>query len=217
EDDLRTRGQRARDGDPLPHSPGELARVLLLTAFQADLLDPGAGRRFPIARGDAAQHQAEGHVVEDGEPGIRAVALEDHPPVRSGAGDGRAAHEGFALGGRKEAGHDVEDGALAAAGRAEEDAELAHVRLVLDGEVHVLDGVEELAVGVHEALADALELEDVGRRRRLGRSGHHSFQAKSALLIIRIIQSVTTPMTRMTATSAKIWSTFERLPAAVIR
>jgi hypothetical protein len=63
---------------------------------------------------------------------------------------------------------------LPAARRAQEDAELAHVRLVLDGEVHVADGLEGLAVRVDERLGDVLQLQDVGVGGRA--LGHQRFQ-----------------------------------------
>ena len=44
-----------------------------------------------------------------------------------------------------------------------------------------------------------------------GSGAHREFQWKSCRLIMRMIQSVTTPMNRMTSTRAKIWSTCEPL------
>ena len=161
EDDLGLHGQGAGDGHALAHAAGELVRVLLLRAREPDLLDPGPRHRLALVPGHAAQHEPEGHVLEHGEPGVRAVALEDHAPVGPGPRDGLPAQQGLAGGGREEAGHDVQDRALAAARGPQEHAELAAAGLVRDLEVHVPDGVELLAVGVHEGLADVPELEDV--------------------------------------------------------
>ena len=99
-------------------------------------------------------------------------------------------------------------------GGPQEDAELAHVGLVLDRQVHVVDGLEGLPVGVHEGLGDVLQLQDVGVGGR--GLGHHRFQEKSCLLMIRMTTSLATPMARITMTPAKIWSTWERLPATVM-
>ena len=107
------------------------------------LVDLGLGR--------LAQLQAEGHVVVDRHVRVQGVALEDHRDVailRGDVVDDALADLEVALGDLLEAGDHPQAGGLAAAGRADQDHELA----VLDLEVEVLDGGE-----VAEALPDVIE------------------------------------------------------------
>ena len=147
------------------------------------------------SRGHPAQHQAEGHVLEHGEPGVGAVALEDHAPVGAGARDGLAAQQGLAGGGREEAGHDVEDRALAAARGAQEHPELAACRArPRTSRSTSRMAWNSLPSGFTKVFAT------FSSSRTLSCSGlrHHDFQVKSGLLTRRMIWSVTTPMTRIT-------------------
>src|SRR5712692_1052076 len=162
EDDLGLHGQRARDRHALPHASRELARILLLRALEPHFLDPRSRHPLALGPGGSSELQAEGDVVENGQPGVGAVALEDHAAVGARTRDGLAAQERLAGRGREQAGHDVEDRALPAARRAQEDAELADPRLVAHGEVDVAHGLERLAVGADEGLGEVLQLEDVG-------------------------------------------------------
>ena len=97
--------------------------------------------------GHAAVAQAVGHVVVDGHVRIERVVLEHHRDVairRLDVVDDAAADIDLAGGHRLEAGDHPQQRGLAAAGRADQHAELP----VADVEVDALDGVDAARVGL---------------------------------------------------------------------
>ncbi len=103
--------------------------------------------------GGAGLPEAERHVVLHRQVRIERVALEDHGDFAIGGGggvDAPAVDQDVARGRVLEAGDDAEQRGLAAAGGADEDAELA----VGDGEVDAPDDV-----GLAEGLGDGAEVE----------------------------------------------------------
>ena len=93
----------------------------------------------------------EGDVAHHGEPRHERVTLEHHATVERRPGDFAPVHDDRAGRGRVQAGEDVQDRGLAAAGMADDADELAF----LHAEVHALEDV-----GVIEAFGQALDLEE---------------------------------------------------------
>ena len=105
-------------------------------------------------------------VAFDREPGQQRVALEHHAAIQAGAVDFALVHEYAATGGFFQAGHHVQDGALATAGVADHADELA----LADAEVHVLE--HRRLVGT-VALAQVLDHQEVLATFSCGRGGSH--------------------------------------------
>ena len=121
--------QGAGDGDALAHAAGEGVRIVVLVAGETELGKPAAGGRFRRLAIGAEDVEAEQHVVDGRAPGHQPIALEDDADLaaqrreiaeRVDALDGDAAR--VRLG---QAGDQVEDGGLAAAGLAEQGDDLA--------------------------------------------------------------------------------------------
>ncbi len=91
-----------------------------------------ATRSSMTAGGGAGLLEAEGHVVADGEVRVERVGLEDHGDLALARAATRltppAVDQDVAGGGVLEAGDDAQKRGLAAAGGADEDAELAVAR-----------------------------------------------------------------------------------------
>ncbi|MNN07382.1 hypothetical protein D3C81_1202060 [compost metagenome] len=134
---LRLHGEGAGDTDALLHATGQFAGLLLRGGLEADHVEEaGAMLGHLLARPvRVARAHGEGDVLLHGQPGQQRVALEHHATVQAGAGDFLAGHHHPAAAGLFQAGDDVEDGALAAAGVADHADELA----LLDAEVDVLE------------------------------------------------------------------------------
>lgn len=129
----------------------------VLKPRKADGLDVPAGLLVPFRLGDALKLQTEGDVVEDRPPGEERVLLKYHPPLGPRPLDGDAVQGHLAAGGPLKAGHDPQEGRLAAAGGAEDADEL----LLPHREVDLAERLEGLALH-REALRQALDLQERG-------------------------------------------------------
>ena len=163
EDNAGFENQRACDGHALLLAAGELMRILVLVAIEADLLDEGHGGLGALGMGKghlvAVDLEAEEDVIENGEMGEGTVLLEDHAAVVGGAVDGLAVDEQFAGSGLKEAGDTVQERALAAAGRPEHGDELAFAGGMFDAESDPGEGGE-----IAEADGEVAGFDDRGGR-----------------------------------------------------
>ena len=130
-------GQGAGDADALLHAARELGRLAVGGVAQADEVEHLVGVVLDLGAGPVlvAAADGEGDVALGGEPGEQGVGLEDDGAVERRAGDLVAVHDDDAGVRRLEAGEDVEDGGLAAAGVADEGDELA----ALDAEPDVAE------------------------------------------------------------------------------
>jgi hypothetical protein len=81
--------------------------------------------RFALARGHAAQAQAQRDVGEHVQPGHQGVLLEHHATVGARTGDRAAVEQDLAARGRQEPGQAVQQRGLAAARCAQGDDEVA--------------------------------------------------------------------------------------------
>ena len=100
--------------------------------FEPHQLEHGASLDFVLVAPEALHARAEGDVVPDVEPGKQRRLLKHHPAVGAGLVDWRAVERQFAAGARLEAGEQVEQGRLAAAGRSEQGNELTVLDLQRD-------------------------------------------------------------------------------------
>ena len=82
------------------------------------------GDRPPLGPGDTPAFKAILDIVDHPHPGEHTVLLEDHAALRARAGDGRPPTRA-ARGRQQQAGHHLQKGGLAAAGRADQADELA--------------------------------------------------------------------------------------------
>ena len=155
--------ERLRDRDALLHAARELARVAVCEAFEADEARCARRRiRSRSARVHAALLEPECDVAGDRQPREQRIALEHDAAFRPGAADRRAFEQQLARARRQEAADEVEQGALAAAARADDRDELVAV----DREVDPLEGG-------HRARAGAIAHGDASRLE--ARLGHGYF------------------------------------------
>ena len=105
------------DGHPLLHTAGEFGRELVGGLGQPDQRQAAVHLGLPFAGAGTAHHPVhrQGHVLAGRLPGQQGVVLEHHHPVRSRFGHLAALHQDAAAARLGEAGHQVEQGALAAA------------------------------------------------------------------------------------------------------
>ena len=78
--------ERAGEADALAHAAGELVRILLLEAGEADLVDVVARDLLALGPRHAAQLEPEGDVAQHGRPGHQREVLEDEGALRARAG-----------------------------------------------------------------------------------------------------------------------------------
>jgi hypothetical protein len=129
---------RAAHRDPLPLPAGELARLALEQAGEAEHLRRRADAIPDLLLLQPVQPEPEAHVVVDGHVRVEGVVLEDHrhvPVLRIDLVDALAADPDLARGGLLEPGRDPQHRRLPRAGRPDQHDELA----VLDREVELLD------------------------------------------------------------------------------
>ncbi|CEI76372.1 Putative uncharacterized protein [Pseudomonas aeruginosa] len=170
--DLRLHRQRPGDRHPRLHAPGQRVRVGLGEARQADLLEAFVGASLGlVARHLAGHPQGEQHVLPYGLPWRQLVELlEHHDTVGAGRPDRLSLKADLALAGRDEAGHRLEQGRLAATGRAEQDEAIGRV----DFEADPLGGPHHARAGaVFEADSVHRQQGVGGERGRLAGGGVH--------------------------------------------
>ncbi len=152
----RVHHQRPGESDPLAHAARQLARVGVLEAVEADQVD---GRQRPLAPrpGRHAERLQPGlDVLQHREPGKEREGLEDHGHARRRPPQRPALPGHRAFGRRDQAGHDAQQRGLARTGAAQQPDDLAGAQR----EVHAVEHAQ-LALGLGEAFADALDAQDV--------------------------------------------------------
>ncbi|TXT29775.1 MAG: Phenol hydroxylase [Rhodocyclaceae bacterium] len=123
-----------------------------LEVGRAVLIDPGLGPLRPARLG------GEGDVAEHRHPRHQGVALKNDAAIQAGAFDLPAVHDDHAAAGFFEAGQNVQDGRLAAAGVTDDADELA----ALDPEVDVVENRRVLlAIGSRINLLQAFDAEEM--------------------------------------------------------
>jgi hypothetical protein len=111
----------------------------VLEAGEADHLDEPARGRFPFRQRYPLRLKTIENIPPYRQPGKQRIFLEDDAAIRSGAGNAPAVDTHLALG-VDEAADDVEQGALATAGWADDRDEFA----VLDGKVDPVQSDDRL-------------------------------------------------------------------------
>lgn len=133
EEDGRAESEGAGEGNALLFAAGELDRVVIEAAVEADAGEEIASAAATGSVRGAGEFHREKNVLLGGERRNEVVALEDEAdlapaheshPVFGEAGDIFAIEDDCARGGRIEAGEQTEEGALAAAGGAHDGREL---------------------------------------------------------------------------------------------
>src|SRR5213076_1804367 len=114
--------------DALPHAARELVRIAIGKAAETDPLQPLVSLLARV--GAAAELKPRGDVLQRRPPWHEAVGLEHVAGAAVDSGQRRAEHRHRSAARRQQAGGDVEQGALAATGRADDRDELART----DGE-----------------------------------------------------------------------------------
>ena len=124
--------QRAGDADPLVHAAGQLGGMVVLEAAQADEIDELHGAIIPLGLADALELEVEGDVVDRRQPRHQGRLLEHHAAVRARPLHLLAVDQRPPGSRLLEAGDDVEQGRLAAAGRAEQADEIIGLDVEID-------------------------------------------------------------------------------------
>ena len=158
---------------------GKLGQIHLLQVLHGQILG-----LFAL---DALHLQSEHNVLLHGEPGEQGVLLEDHAALGAGAGDLLAFAVDSAGSGLVEAGDDVEQGRLTAAGGAYHADEF----VLIDVQVHPVQGYH-LAVAGIVYLADVIDLDD-----QISLFSCHpvSFLSKNLMIFSRVIPMMPMMMT----------------------
>src|SRR5437867_3722971 len=158
QEDLRVDRERAADRDALLHAPGELARVLAREPLEAERAEELRRDRAPALGGHAPELEAELHVLERRPPGKEARVLEHgRDAARVGPRDRLAVDQNAPAVRMNEAAEHSEERGLAAAGRADQRAELALAHCERD----VVERLDRPRAG-HIPLGDVLDRDEPG-------------------------------------------------------
>jgi hypothetical protein len=118
-------GERARDRGALLHAAGKLGGIAVLEAGEADEIDERLCAGFALGARQALALQAVEHVFAHRLPRKQREMLEHDAAVGAGTAYRRAVHQDCPGLDRQEAADEIEQGRLAAAGRAQQRQELA--------------------------------------------------------------------------------------------
>src|SRR2546425_9202824 len=158
QEDLCVDRERAADRDALLHAPGELARVLAREPLEAERAEEVRRDRAPALGGHAPELEAELHVLERRPPGKEARVLEHgRNAARVGPRDRLAVDQNAPAVRVNEAPEHSEERGLAAAGRADQRAELALAHRERD----VVERLDRPRAG-RITLGDVLERDEPG-------------------------------------------------------
>ena len=147
--------QGTDQGHTLGHTAGQLGGIIVPEVLQTDDLDHALDLVL-IALELALHLQGEGDVLLNRQPGEQGGLLEHHAAVGGGAFHFHAVNGDLAGGGMDQAGHQTQDGGLAAAGGADQADELAG----LHGGGHGRQCVGDIVIfNFREALGDFLQLQ----------------------------------------------------------
>jgi hypothetical protein len=129
---------------------------------------------------DTPAFEAIFNIVDNAQPRKHAVALKDHSALAAGPIDLLAVNDDSDRGWRVEAGYHLQEGALTAAGRANQTDELAF----RDDERHIVNGIDALSVRARIVSPDTNELDHatiaVGRHLALLLSGRQNSMRRIA-------------------------------------
>ena len=161
--DFRLHREGARDGDALAHAAGKLVGALFERIGKADPSQHLTRRLLALLGRHAAHGKTEADVLPDIQPGEQRCLLEDQAALWRRSGDGFAVRADRARGRLFEPGDEIEQRALAATGRAQQNDELAGLDLEIDVGQRLMG---PLAPGIPN-LADADAADRAGHAVRL--------------------------------------------------
>jgi hypothetical protein len=124
EENRRIVGKRPGDRGALLHAARQLLGIVVLETGKPDAVHPFKHHLLAHLRRHAFLAQAEGDVVDDGEPREERVRLEDHAAVGAGRAHRLAVEQDLAGGRLVEAGDQAQQRRLAAARRPENGDEI---------------------------------------------------------------------------------------------
>ena len=148
---LRVAHDRAPHRHALALAAGEVGRLALQVRAELEDLGRLVDLLLDLGLADLRQLEREAHVLAHGHVRVQRVVLEDHRDVaiaRRELVDALAADDQLAVGDVLQAGDHPQRRRLPAAGRTDEDHELA----IADFEVHVLDGLEPVRIALPHVL-----------------------------------------------------------------
>lgn len=122
--DIGTRSQCPGNGDALLHPSGKFMWPLALITGQTDQVKGVARYVVCLSRRHSLDPGAEGNVVHYAHPGEEPRLLEHHPAIGCGTCDGDSVNEDTAFTWVCKASYEIEQGALAATGWADDGDEL---------------------------------------------------------------------------------------------
>jgi hypothetical protein len=155
--------QQPRERDALLHAAGEMARVGVLEAGEANELEQLVRLALGGVVGLPAQCARQQRLLERRPPGQQGGPLEHQRDVLAGLGDLASVDRDPTRGERDQAGEQAQEGGLAAAARADHGHELARTRLEAD----VVDGEHPALELLHRVLHRDLAAPGHGRRLSL--------------------------------------------------
>ncbi len=135
---------RTEECHALAHAARELGRISILEPGQAELREAVPCRLAGPPLRDAMNFQGEGGVIQCGSPRHQQVALAHVGGMAQplAGGEHLAVDRDIAIRLREQPSNDVQQGALAAAGRADQGDEFT----VVDGERDIVEGLQRLTV-----------------------------------------------------------------------
>ena len=152
--------RQAGERDALLHAAGEVARIGVLEAAQADQVEQLVGLSLGARVELLAELRRQQRVLERGAPRKQGRALEHQRDVLPRLGDLAAVHRDPSVRERDQAGDEAQQSGLAAAARAHDRDELAGGRLEADV-VHCQDAAVEPLHGLRDRDASARAIECV--------------------------------------------------------
>src|SRR5262249_28514606 len=153
---MRIDCQRACQRRALPHAARQLMRIMTGKFRKLEIFKKRLRAAFALLCWEALNFDAEHDVLGDGAPRQKQVLLQHKGDVGVGAGDALAVDECSAFARRCQARPDIEERALAAAGRTDERYDLR----IVNGEAHPAHGRKRaLPLGIHETHRDVAVFE----------------------------------------------------------
>ncbi|MNK86367.1 hypothetical protein D3C87_1062760 [compost metagenome] len=201
QDRARLRGKHARQRHTLFHAARERIGPRVAEFAETHQLEVAVGNGFALLARHALLTQPESDIVPDVEPWEQRVLLEHHAAPHIGTGHLFFVHKHRARAWRLEAGHDIEQGALAAAGRADQRDKLAGG----DVERHRPQGFDRFTGTRVVKLGDIVD--DHAFTGRVGHSLVHVHSLKpSRWPSMRKPASIRIPSSAMITMPASTWS-----------
>ena len=166
--DVGIEREQPRQRDALLHAAAELAGIEIGEARKMHEIEIVGGLGDALGPRQSLHLERPSDVLDGGEPGKQRELLEHHAAIGAGWPDRGAVEAQFAAARRLEAADDVQERALAAAGRAHDGNEL----VLVDGQRQAIDGGDAPVLD-RERLVEIAHLQQRHRRGPRPRSRPH--------------------------------------------